>query len=171
MKLQIIQKKIHEIRGQRVMLDFDLAQLYEVETRTLNQAVKRNIERFPERFMFQVTRQEWKVLKSQIVISKPEKRGGTQKLPYVFTEHGVTMLASVLRSKKAIQMNIAIVEAFIALKELALTYKELAEKIAKLERKYNHQFADVYEALDLLLNEKQTRVDWENRQRIGFKRK
>ena len=92
MQLQLIQKKIYELRGQRVMLDFDLAELYDVETRALNQAVKRNAERFPERFMFQLNREEWKSLISQIVISKNEKRGGTQKSPFVFTEHGVAML-------------------------------------------------------------------------------
>ena len=94
MKLQLIQKKIFEIREQKVMLDFDLAELYEVETRALNQAVKRNVERFPERFMFQLTKEEWKSLISQFVISKTEKRGGTQKHPFVFTEHGVAMLAA-----------------------------------------------------------------------------
>ena len=87
MQIQLIQKKIYELREKKVMLDFDLAELYEVETRALNQAVKRNAERFPERFMFQLTREEWKSLISQIVISKTGKRGGTQKLPYVFTEH------------------------------------------------------------------------------------
>ena len=94
--IQIIQQKIHEIRAQRVMLDFDLAKLYGVETRSLNQAVKRNIERFPEDFMFQLTKGEFEILKSQIVISKPfERRGGTQKLPYAFTENGVAMLSGI----------------------------------------------------------------------------
>lgn len=133
MQLQLIQKKIYELKGQRVMLDFDLAELYDVETRALNQAVKRNVERFPERFMFQLTREEWKSLISQIVISKNEKRGGTQKLPFVFTEHGVAMLASVLRSKKAIKINIVIIEAFIKLREFAFTFKELADKIKKYD--------------------------------------
>lgn len=159
------------------MLDFDLAQLYEVETRVLNQAVKRNSERFPEKFMFRLTSKEWKSIRSQFVtanssqtVMSSRKHRGAKYLPLAFTEHGVTMLASVLRSKKAIQMNIAIVEAFIALKEFALTYKELAEKVAKLERKYNRKFEDIYEALHLLLNEKQNRDDWENRPRIGFKK-
>ncbi len=170
MQLQVIQKKIFEVRGQKVMLAFDLARLYEVETKVLNQAVRRNVERFPERFMFRLTFAEWKSVRSQIVTLEKGKGKHPKYLPYAFTEHGVTMLASVLRSKKAIQMNISIVEAFIALKEFALSYKELAEKIAKLERKYNRQFADVYEALDLLLPEKQNRDNWKNRQRIGFKK-
>ena len=108
MELQIIQKKIFEIRGQRVMLDFHLAELYGVETRALVQAVKRNIKRFPLRYMFQLNRAEFKVLISQIVISKKEKRGGTQKLPYAFTEHGITMLSAVLRSDTAIKASLAI---------------------------------------------------------------
>ena len=112
MELQIIQNKIFEIRGQRVMLDFDIANLYEVETRVLNQAVKRNIKRFPSDFMFQLSNKEFDNLMSQSVISS---WGGTRKLPYVFTEHGVTMLASVLRSERAIAINIQIVRAFIAL--------------------------------------------------------
>ena len=170
MQLQLIQKKIYELRGQRVMLDFDLAELYDVETRALNQAVKRNAERFPERFMFQLNREEWKSLISQIVISKNEKRGGTQKLPYVFTEHGVAMLASVLRSKKAIKINIAIVEAFIALREFAFTFKELGEKIKKLEHKQNKQYADVYKALKYLMADKQNRDDWKSRKQIGYKK-
>jgi len=173
MQLQIIQQKIFEVRGQSVMLDFDLAELYEVETRMLNQAVKRNTERFPERFMFRLTNKEWQSIiknnSSQIVMSSRKHRG-SKYLPYAFTEHGVTMPASVLHSKKAIQMNIAIVEAFISLKQFALSYKELAEKIASLEKKYNKNFADVYEALQLLLQEKQTRDDWANRKQIGFKK-
>lgn len=112
MQLTTIQNKIYEVRGQNIMLDFDLAELYEVETRVLNQAVKRNAERFPERFMFQLTDEEWKYMSSQIVTTYPEKRPKSA-IPFAFTEHGVTMLASVLRSKKAIQTNIAIVEAFI----------------------------------------------------------
>ncbi|MGP8216733.1 MAG: ORF6N domain-containing protein [Bacteroidia bacterium] len=169
MQLQIIQQKIYEIRGHKVMMDFDLAELYEVETRVLNQAVNRNIERFPGRFMFQLSQKEWLFLKSQIVTSKTEKRGGTQKLPKAFTEHGVTMLASVLRSKKAIKMNIAIVEAFIALKEFALTYKELAEKITKSERKNDKQFKDVYEALHYLLQKDKQETEQKERKRIGYK--
>ena len=114
-QLQTIQSKIYEIRGQRVMLDRDLAELYQVETRVLNQAVKRNIERFPEDFMFQLTEEEWQILKSQIVISS---WGGIRKLPYAFTEQGVAMLSSVLRSNTAIQVNIHIMRAFIAVRQL-----------------------------------------------------
>ena len=114
-QLQTIQSKIYEIRGQRVMLDKDLAELYQVETRVLNQAVKRNIERFPEDFMFQLSSEEWQILKSQIVISS---WGGVRKLPYMFTEQGVAMLSSVLRSATAIQVNTNIMRAFIAVRQL-----------------------------------------------------
>ena len=119
MNLELIQNKIFEIRDQKVMLDFDLAELFEVETRVLNQAVKRNMDRFPKKFMFKLTKTEWFNMSSQFVMTYPAKRPKAAT-PFAFTEHGVTMLASVLRSKKAIQMNIAIVEAFITLKELAI---------------------------------------------------
>ena len=166
MELQLIQQKIYEIRGQKVMLDFDLAELYEVKTKALKQAVRRNIERFPPDFMFELTQTEFKSLRSQIVTSD---KGGTRYLPFAFTEHGVAMLASILRSEKAIEVNIAIVRAFIALRQFALNYNELAQKIAKLEAKYNHQFEDVYEALQLLLSERKNKIEQDQRKRIGFK--
>ncbi len=144
MELQIIQNKIYEIRGQRVMLDFDLAELYEVETRVLNQAVKRNIRRFPSDFMFQLTNKEFDNLMSQSVISS---WGGTRKLPFAFTEHGVTMLASVLRSERAVEINIQIVRAFIALRQYALGYAELNQKLETFMLETNMQFSDIYQAL------------------------
>ncbi len=144
MELQIIQNKIYEIRGQRVMLDFDLAELYEVETRVLNQAVKRNIKRFPSDFMFQLSNKEFDNLMSQIVISS---WGGTRKLPFAFTEHGVTMLASVLRSERAVEINIQIVRAFIALRQYALGYAELNQKLETFMLETNMQFSDIYQAL------------------------
>lgn len=144
MELQIIQNKIYDIRGQRVMLDFDLANLYEVETRILNQAVKRNIKRFPTDFMFQLSNKEFDNLMSQSVISS---WGGTRKLPYAFTEHGVTMLASVLRSDKAIEINIQIVRAFIALRQYALGYADLNQKLDTFMLETNIQFSDIYQAL------------------------
>jgi hypothetical protein len=152
MLIKNIQSKIYEIRNQKVMLDFDLAQLYEVETRVLNQAVKRNIDRFPDDFMFQLTKQEFDVLISQIVISKTETRGGTQKMPYAFTEQGVSMLSSVLKSKKAVQVNISIMRVFVAVKQLILSNTELSKKLEELESKYNKQFSDVYEALNYLMD-------------------
>lgn len=174
MELQIIQQKIFEIRGQKVMFDFDLAALYEVERRALNQAVKRNIESFPEDFMFQITREEYANLKSQIVISS---WGGARSLPYAFTEHGITMAASVLKSPKARKMNIAIVRAFISLRKFAAQYGDIVEQLSELkDRIGNHdaQLNQIYEALENLLDEKvevQEKKDtWTNRERIGFKK-
>ena len=116
-ELQLIQSKIYEIRGQKVMLDFDLAEMYEVETRVLNQAVKRNIERFPEDFMFQLAKDEWQNMSSQFVMTSRNKRPKTA-IPLAFTEHGVVMLSSVLRSNIAIQTSVLIVRAFVAIRQL-----------------------------------------------------
>ena len=150
MELQIIQNKIYEIRGQKVMLDFNLAELYEVETRVLNQAVKRNLKRFPTDFMFKLTNAELENLMSQIVTSS---WGGLRKLPYAFTEHGVTMLASVLRSDKAIEINIQIVRAFIALRQFVIGYAELNQKLESFMMETNMQFSDIYRALTEMANQ------------------
>jgi hypothetical protein len=167
MQLKSIQSKIYEIRGQKVMLDFDLAELYEVETRVLNQAVKRNIDIFPEDFLFQLTTKEWKNMSSQIVMTYPAKRPKTA-LPLVFTEHGVTMLANVLKSKKARQTSVAIVRAFIALKQFVISHKELSIQLNELEKKYNKQFKDVYEVINYLLRKDKQEIDFKERKRIGF---
>ena len=151
MQLQTIQNKIYEIRGQNVMLDSDLAELFGVETKRLNEAVKRNLERFPERFMFKLTPEEWKCMRSQIATASGQYKRNVEATPFAFTEHGVTMLASVLRSPQAIKMNIAIVEAFISLKELASSHKEIMGRLKELESQYDQQFRDVYEALNFLL--------------------
>ena len=150
MELKTIQSRIYEIRGQKVMLDFDLAELYEVETRSLNQAVKRNSDLFPADFMFQLTQNEWINMSSQIVMTYPSKRPKSA-FPFAFTEHGVAMLANVLKSQKARTTSIAIVRAFIALKQFILTNKELSERITALEAKYDLQFKDVYDAINFLL--------------------
>jgi phage regulator Rha-like protein len=169
MELTLIQKKIHEVRGQKVLLDYDLAELYEVETKALNQAVKRNIARFPEKFMFRLDENEWDLMRSQYVTASNQGKRNIGVTPFAFTEHGVTMLASVLRSPKAIQMNIAIVEAFIALKEFAINYKELSEKINLLESKYNRSFKDVYEAINYLLKKDKIEITQKERKEIGYK--
>jgi len=130
--VSIIENKILVIRGQRVMLDADLARLYGIMTGRLNEQVQRNIARFPGDFMFQLTKEETERLMSQIAISKIG-RGGKRKLPYVFTEHGVAMLSSVLRSEKAVEMNIFIIRAFIKMRELLSTNKDLAYKVEKME--------------------------------------
>jgi len=170
MQLTTIQNKIYEARGQSVMLDFDLAELYEVETKVLNQTVKRNSERFPERFMFRLTKKEWETMRSQIVTASDQTKRNISITPFAFTEHGVTMLASVLRSKKAIQTNIAIVEAFISLKEFALNYKELANQLKELESKYDKNFNDIYQAINYLLEKENQTTQQKDRTKIGFKK-
>ena len=178
MELQIIQTKIFKLRGQLVMLDFDLAELYEVETKRLKEAVRRNVERFPPDFMFELTREELKNLRSQIASSS---WGGTRYLPFAFTEHGVAMLSGILNSQKAIETNISIIRAFIALRHYALTFDELAAKILA----HDKDLADINEVLRWLGDENQARHDeikaleadagegpaeWQNRPRIGFKK-
>jgi hypothetical protein len=165
--IEVIQQKIYVIQGQKVMLDRDLAEMYQVPTKTLNLYVKRNLARFPPDFMVKLTKEEFESLRLQFETSK---RGGTRYLPYAFTELGIAMLSSVLNSAKAIQVNIMIMRAFVLLRQNALNFKDVEIKIAELERTYNKQFKDISEALDLLLSEKQNQTDWENRERIGFKK-
>jgi hypothetical protein len=170
MELLIIQERIFEIRGQRVMLDFHLAELYKVETRVLVQAVKRNLKRFPSRYMFQLTKDEFKTLISQIVISKKEKRGGTQKLPYAFTEHGITMLSAVLRSDTAIKVSIAIVDAFIILKQYHNNYESLGKRIDELEEKFGRKIENITEVIEFLLSKPEPKEPKPKaRKKIGFK--
>ncbi|MFA6350069.1 MAG: ORF6N domain-containing protein [Candidatus Omnitrophota bacterium] len=147
--VEAIAVKILLIRGKRVMLDRDLAKLYEVETRELNQAVKRNMPRFPEDFMFQLTEQEAKSMVSQNVIPSTRSLGG--HLPYAFTEQGVAMLSSVLNSERAILVNIQIMRTFVQLKRLVLTKNDLRRKIEEIEKKYDKQFAIVFQVIKQLL--------------------
>ena len=146
--IEAIEKKIFLLRGKKVMLDKDLADLYGVETFNLNKAVRRNIDRFPSDFMFQLTKEEFDNLIFQFGISS---WGGTRKLPYAFTEQGVAMLSSVLRSKRAAQVNIEIMRAFVKLRELLATHKELARKLEELEKKYDSQFRIVFDAIRQLM--------------------
>ena len=139
MELTLIHQKIYEIRGQKVMLDSDLAELYEVETRVLNQAVKRNSDLFPLDFMFQLTKHELDVMSSQIVMTLPNKRPKSAA-PFAFTEHGVTMLSNILKSKKARLTSISIVRAFIILKNQTLLNQQLTEQLKQLEEKYDKHF-------------------------------
>ncbi len=169
MELQLIQSKIYEIRGQKVMLDYDLAELYEVETKVLKQAVRRNINRFPSDFMFELTRDEYNSLRSQFVTLE-EGRGKYSKYnPFAFTEQGVAMLASVLKSEKAIEINIQIVRAFVFMRRYALSHQDLTEKLRALENKYDKKFADVYEALKYLLEKDKKEVEQKNRKPISFR--
>jgi hypothetical protein len=161
MEMDVIHTKIHTFRGVRVMLDYDLADLYEMETKNLNLAVKRNLLRFPDDFMFRLTKEEFESLRLQNVTSK---RGGTRYLPYAFTEQGVAMLSGVLNSPKAIQVNIAIMRIFVKIRQYMLHFQVLADKLAEHEQ----QFADVYEVLDYLMNKDKLSTAQQERTRIGF---
>ena len=178
--IRSIQNRIYEIRGERVMLDFDLAALYEVEARVLNQAVKRNKERFPSDFMFQLTENEWFVLRSQIVtleqtnissqsvmtkppgmssqfvMTYPAKRP-LSSMPYAFTEQGIAMLSGVLRSERAVQMNIAIMRAFVAIRKIVLLQLEAKDQLKQIKEKieeHDVQLGQIYDAIENLLDEK-----------------
>ena len=167
-KLTQIERMIYVIRGQKVMLDSDLAELYGVETKVLNQAVKRNLERFPQDFMFQLTPEEYQVLKSQIVTSK-KGSGGKQKLPLVFTENGLAMLSGILNSQRAIAVNIAIMRIFTRLRSFLLLEQELKNEIKNLKKGTSEMFKIVFERLDDL--EDTTPTLNPNRKKIGVKTK
>jgi len=160
-----IERRIYLVRGQRVILDRDLAELYGVTTAALNQAVRRNLDRFPQDFMFQLEKEEFEDWISQIVISNPGLRMGARRHPRAFTEQGVAMLSSVLRSKRAIQVNIAIMRAFVTFREMLATHKDLADKLADLEQKYDEKFRVVFDAIRQLMA--QPTLDQQRRQ-IGF---
>ncbi len=160
----LIEGQIFFLRGHRVMLSTNLARLYEVEPRALVQALKRNLARFPEDFMFQLNQQEFDALKSQIVISS---WGGSRRaIPYAFTEQGVAMLSSVLRSRRAIQVNIEIMRAFVRLRRLLAAHSQLARKLDALEKKYDSQFKVVFDAIRELMTPAPP-----NRRPIGFTQK
>ena len=182
--IRSIQNRIYELRGERVMLDFDLAELYEVETRALNQAVKRNIDRFPDDFMFQLTSFEYENIKqqfnamqqnpsSQIVTMETLPQNRTDKyLPYAFTEQGVAMLSGVLRSSKAISMNIAIMRTFVQVRRIVLKEIDLREQLKEIKERlgeHDVQLNQIYDVMENLLDEKAAKRKWEDRERIGFK--
>jgi len=159
----VILSKIYYIRGHKVMLDRDLAELYGVETKRLKEQVKRNIDRFPDDFMFELTNKEFENLRSQIATSS---WGGTRYPPMAFTEQGVAMLASVLNSDRAIKVNIQIVRAFVRLRQMISSHDDLRKKIEAMEKKYDEQFRIVFEAIKELL-----RIESHPKKKIGFKDK
>ncbi|GGE68382.1 ORF6N domain-containing protein [Pedobacter psychrotolerans] len=179
--IKSIESRIYTIRDERVMLDFDLASLYEVETKVLNQAVKRNINRFPEDFMFQLTSFEWENIRSQIATTNsPNLKsqivtsswGGTRKMPYAFTEQGVAMLSGALKSDKAINMNIAIMRAFVDIRRILLKQSNINEHLIEIKERigeHDVQLNELYDAMDNLLDEKIAQLKWKDRNRIGFK--
>jgi len=159
--IELIEKSIFIIRSEKIMLDRDLAELYQVTTKALNQAVKRNLERFPSEFMFQLNKQE----KDELVTNcdRLETLKHSTSLPYAFTEQGVAMLSSILKSKRAIQVNIQIMKTFVQLRRMYLNNKELADKINELEKKYDKQFKLVFDALRALIT-----TESPSKRKIGF---
>jgi ORF6N domain len=166
MDLAVLQTKIHEVRGEKIMLDFDLATLYEVETRVLNQAVKRNLDRFPLDFMFQLSKHEFENLKSQIVISSSEITwGGIRKLPFAITEQGVAMLSGLLKSKKAVATNVAIMRTFVEIRKMVSFQSEISQQMLSFkneieERLGEHdvQLLEIYTIMEQYLDKKSKKV-------------
>jgi len=181
--IQSIQNRIYEIRGERVMLDRDLAALYEVETRVFNQAVKRNSKRFPKDFMFRLIKAEWedlrfqietseKSMSSQFVMTYPDKRP-LSALPYAFTEQGVAMLSGILNSDRAINMNIAIMRAFVEVRRVLLKQTDIKEQLRLIQERiteHDVQLNQIYDSIENLLDEKAAQRKWNDRERIGFKK-
>jgi ORF6N domain len=178
MQLQKIETKIYEVRGFKVMLDYDLAELYQVETKVLNQAVKRNSKRFPTDFMFQLTKIELETMRSQIVtayketepmlsqnVTASQKKRNVTALPYAFTEQGLAMLSGILNSDIAIEVNISIMRAFVMMRQVASQYGELYKKIQALESNDK----EIFEALNYLLNKDKETTEQKDRKQIGFK--
>ena len=199
MIIRSIQNRIYELRGERVMLDRDLAALYEIETKFLNLAVKRNIKRFPKDFMFQLSKEEFEDLRYQMETFEPtdnslrlqnvtskktdkpvrlqnatsKGRGGTRYLPYAFTEQGVAMLSGILNSDKAISMNIAIMRAFVEIRKIIYRQSDLKEQMKEIKDRlgeHDAQLSQIYDAMENLLDERAAEKKWNDRQRIGFKK-
>ncbi len=184
--IRSIQNRIYEIRGERVMLDFDLAQLYEVSTKALNQAVKRNSKRFPKDFMFRLNDAEWESIRSQAVTASASTSGMRSQTvtasqskrnagvnPYAFTEQGVAMLSGILNSDKAINMNIAIMRAFVEIRQIVLRQSDVRQQLLEIKQRigeHDVQLSTIYDALENLLDEKAAGKKWEERERIGFKK-
>ena len=183
--IRSIQNRIYEIRGERVLLDFDLAALYEVPTKVLNQAVKRNIKRFPKDFMFRLTPGEWEEMWSQIVTASDDQssmrsqfvtasqgKRNTKITPFAFTEQGVAMLSGVLNSDKAIAMNIAIMRAFVEIRRILIQESDLRIQLSEIKERlgeHDTQLNAIYDAMENLLDEKAAQRKWGERKRIGFK--
>lgn len=182
--IQSIQNRIYEVRSERVMLDFDLAALYEVPTKVFNQTVKRNIRRFPDDFMFRLSADEWQTNQAQILIIQPvtmrsqivtasQSRRNTTALPYAFTEQGVAMLSGILNSDKAISMNIAIMRAFVDIRKVLLKDADFTQQIVQIKEKlddHDVQLSQIYDALENLLDDKAAQRKWDDRERIGFRK-
>ena len=167
MEVEHIKNSIHEIRGHKVILDFELAKMYQVETKRLKESVRRNLRRFPKDFMFELTQEEWNNLRSQIATSS---WGGKRYPPFAFTEQGIAMLSSVLNSDMAIDINISIMRAFVMMRQWALNHQELTEKLHVLEQQYGQKFKDIEQVLNYLIRKDQTTTQQASRKAIGFKK-
>ena len=170
MELETIKQSIHEIRGKKVMLDMDLAKLYEVETRVLKQAVRRNMERFPEDFMFELTKDEWNIIRSQLVMFKNGQGKFPKYLPFVFTEQGVAMLSAVLNSEYAVRISVKIMRAFVALRQWALNHQEISERLNTMEKQFGQKFTDIDQVLNYLIKKDQQQTQQTARKQVGYKK-
>ena len=167
MEIELIKNSIHEIRGKKVILDFELAKMYQTETKRLKESVRRNIRRFPPDFMFELTSDEWKELRTQFATSK---KGGTTRPPFAFTEQGVAMLSSVLNSEIAIEVNIAIMRAFVLIRQWALNYQELAERLDELKKLQGQRFDDIEQVLKYLIQKDKQQTQQAVRKQVGYKK-
>jgi hypothetical protein len=167
MEIELIKNSIHEIREKKVILDFELAKMYQTETKRLKESVRRNIRRFPPDFMFELTAEEWGNLRSQFATSS---WGGQRYLPFAFTEQGVAMLSSVLNSEIAIDVNIAIMRTFVIMRQFALTYQELSEKLLELEKQHNQKFDNIEQVLTYLMQKDKQQTQQITRKQVGYKK-
>ena len=165
MELTTIKNSIHEIRGKRVILDYELAKMYEVETKYLKRTVRNHLKRFPSDFMFELSAEEWQNLRCNFSTSS---WGGKRYLPFAFTEQGVAMLSGLLNSDLAIEMNIAIMRAFVLMREWAFTYQELAERIASLEKQHGKRFDDIEQVLNYLIKKEKQSMQQQERKQVGY---
>jgi hypothetical protein len=167
MELELIKNSILEIRGKKVILDFDLAKMYQLETKYLKRAVRKNLKRFPTDFMLELSPEEWEILRCNFSTSS---WGGSRYPPFAFTEQGVAMLSGLLNSDLAIQMNIAIMRAFVMIRQWALTYQELSDKLSDLEKLHNQKFNDIDQVLKYLLQKDHSNNQQANREQLGYKK-
>jgi hypothetical protein len=167
MELELIKNSILEIRGKKVILDFDLAKMYQLETKYLKRTVRNNLKRFPPDFMLELSLEEWEILRCNFSTSS---WGGSRYPPFAFTEQGVAMLSGLLNSDLAIQMNIAIMRAFVMIRQWALTYQELSDKLSALEQQHNQKFNDIDQVLKYLLQKDHSNNQQANREQLGYKK-
>ena len=168
MELELIKRSILEIRGKKVILDFELAKMYQVETKYLKRTVRNNLKRFPPDFMFEITNDEWSSLRCNFSTSK--KQGGIRYLPFAFTEQGVAMLSGLLNSDVAIEVNINIMRAFVLMRQFALTYQELSEQLKDLENRHNQKFDDIEQVLKYLIQKDKKQIQEGERKQVGYKK-